>query len=203
MAEIKAEKSKHITRNIILIIIFLLLPGIRGYQNFQVYQYFLYVALPIAYLIYEMIKDPKKAQNDVTTRLGKILGQEITRSIALSWVLFTALSFFYRAGVFSRSTLLLILGVFMGIQFAGFTITRLLTGHDLMIRTATGWAILGAITNALLLIFVVVGVTLGLSDRLITYGVWPYVAAVVLVGLLSWGGYRASVRKHNNDQSLQ
>ena len=203
MAEIKAEKSKHITRNIILIIIFLLLPGIRGYQNFQVYQYILFVALPIAYLIYEMIKDPKKAQNDVTTRLGKILGQEITRSIALSWVLFTALSFFYRAGVFSRSTLLLILGVFMGIQFAGFTITRLLTGHDLMIRTATGWAILGAITNALLLIFVVVGVTLGLSDRLITYGVWPYVAAVVLVGLLSWGGYRASVRKHNNDQSLQ
>lgn len=199
MTEVKSEKSRHITRNVILIIVFLLLPGIRGYQNFQVYQYFLYVALPIAYLIYEMIKDPKKAQNDVTTRLGKILGQEIIRSIALSWVLF----FFYRAGVFSRSTLLLILGVFMGIRFAGFTITRLLTGRDLMIRTATGWAILAAITNALLLIFVVVGVTLGLSDRLFTYGVMPYVAAVILVGLLSWEGYRASVRKHNNDKSLQ
>jgi len=135
-------------------------------------------------------------------KLGKILIQEIIRSIALGWVMFLTLSLFYRGGVISRSTLLLILAISVGITFAGFTITRLLTGLDLMIHTAKGWSILAALTNAILLIFVVVGVTLGLSDRLFTYGVWPYVAAVVLVGLLSWGGYRASIRKNDKVENL-
>jgi len=203
MAEKKAEKSRHIIRNVIFIIVFLLIPGIRGYRNWHVEDYIIFLALPIGYLLYDMIKDPEKNNNDVNARLGKILGQEIIRSIALSWVLFTGLSFFYRAGIFSRSTLLLILGVFMGIQFAGFTIIRLLTGRDLMVRTAAGWSILAAITNALLLIFVVVGMTFGQTDLLIKYGVWPYVVAVVLVGLLSWAGYKASTRKHDHDQRSQ
>ena len=118
--------------------------------------------------------------------------------------MFFALSLFYHGGVISRSTLLLVFAVLMGIQFAGFMIIRLLTGRDfLMIRTAKCWAILAALLNALLLLFVVIGVTMGLSDRLFTYGVWPYVAALVLVGLLSWGGYRISAKKHDNDQNLQ
>lgn len=133
--------------------------------------------------------------------LGKIIIQEIIRSIALGWVIFMALSLLYRGGVFSRSTLLMVLGVFMGIQFAGFTITRLLTGRDLMIRTAKGWGILAAITITMLGIFVVVGFMLGQTNLLFKYGVWPYVAAVILVGLLSWAGYWASTRKHDNDQS--
>jgi len=61
MSEVKADKSKRIIRNVIFIIIFLLLPGIRGYQDWHVYEYIIFVALPIAYLIYDMIKDPKKA----------------------------------------------------------------------------------------------------------------------------------------------
>mgnify|MGYP001136139635 CR=1 FL=1 len=126
------------------------------------------------------------------------------RLFALGWVIFIAFSLFYQGGVISRSTLLLTLAIFVGITSAGFIITRLLTGRNfLMIRTAMGWAILAAITNGLLLLFVVIGTTLGLSDRLFTYGVWPYVAAVVLVGLLSWGGYRISARKHDNDQHLR
>jgi len=61
MPEIRAEKSKHIIRNVIFIIILLLLPGIRGYQSWRVDEYILFVALPISYLIYNMVKDPKKA----------------------------------------------------------------------------------------------------------------------------------------------
>jgi len=44
---------------------------------------------------------------------------------------------------------------------------------------------------------------LGLPDRLFTCGDLSCVAAVVLVGSLSWGGYRTSTRKHDNDQRPQ
>ncbi|MDY6847230.1 MAG: hypothetical protein SVP52_08855 [Chloroflexota bacterium] len=136
--------------------------------------------------------------------MEKIIPQEMIRLVALGWGIGFALSPFYRGGIISHSTLLLIHNIFVVITFAGFTITRVLTGRGfLMIRTAKGWAILAAITNALLLLFVVIGVTLGLSERLFTYGVWPYVAALVLVGLLSWGGYRISARKHDNVQPIQ
>ena len=60
MEEIMTKKSKHIIRNLILILIFLLLLGIRGYENWQVYEYLLYVALPIGYLSYDLIKARKR-----------------------------------------------------------------------------------------------------------------------------------------------
>lgn len=205
MMENMSVKSKRIIRNAIFIIIFLLLPGIRGYKNFQVHEYALFVALPIAYLIYDMIMEPteERDRKDMNKKLGKILIQEIIRSIAFGWVIFTFLGLLNRGGVFSRSTFLITFSVIMGIQFTGFTITRLITGRDLMIRTAKDWSIFAAITNALLLIFVVVGVMLGQTDLLFKYGVWPYVVSVVLVGLLSWAGYWASARKHDNDQNPQ
>jgi len=64
MNEVSSKKFRRIIRNVIFIIIFLLLPGIRGYQNFHVYEYILFVALPIAYLIYDMIKDPKPERSE-------------------------------------------------------------------------------------------------------------------------------------------
>ncbi len=107
-----------------------------------------------------------------------------------------ALALLYRGGVLSSTTLWLILVIFVAVTFAGFTITRLLTGRDLMIHSATGWSLLAAATNAILLIFVVVGASLGETESLFTYGIWPYVAAVGLVGLLSWLGYRMT-SKHS------
>lgn len=129
-------------------------------------------------------------------KFRKIIVQEVIRSVALGWIMLMALALLYRGGVLSSATLWLILVIFVVVTFAGFMITRLLTGRDLMIHSAKGWSLLAAATNAILLIFVVVGVSLGQAESLFTYGIWPYVAAVGLVGLLSWLGYRMT-SKHS------
>lgn len=127
-------------------------------------------------------------------KFGKILIQEVIRSVALGWIMLMALALLYRGGVLSSTTFWLVLAIFVVVTFAGFMITRLVTGRDLMIHSAKGWSLLAAATNAILLIFVVVGVSLGQTESLFTYGIWPYVAAVGLVGLLSWAGYRMTSR---------
>lgn len=46
--------------NAIAIVVFLLLPGIRGYKNLYWYEYLLFVFGPVAWLIYDMIREFKK-----------------------------------------------------------------------------------------------------------------------------------------------
>ena len=58
------EKKKSIKKNrwignVFLVIIFLLMPGIRGYQNLQLHEYILFVFLPIAYFIYDIVRGKK------------------------------------------------------------------------------------------------------------------------------------------------
>lgn len=60
MSTSKKKSKNHWIGNTIGIIVFLLLPGIRGYQNLQWYEYLLFVFGPVAYLIYDMVHKPKK-----------------------------------------------------------------------------------------------------------------------------------------------
>ena len=60
MCEEKPKKKNSWIGKVILIIVFLLLPGIRGYQNIQLHEYILFVFFPIAYLIYDIVKEAKK-----------------------------------------------------------------------------------------------------------------------------------------------
>jgi ABC-type Fe3+ transport system permease subunit len=92
--------------------------------------------------------------------------------------------------------------MFMGIAFVGFSLARLLTGRDFMIRTRKGWIILALLTNASLVVVFLIGKLMGLEDSLLPYGIWPYVAAFVLVGLLTWGSYRASRRHLDNGEDV-
>lgn len=62
MSEEKSKKKNSWIGKVILIIIFLLMPGIRGYQNWQIHEYILFVFFPIAYLIYDMVREAKKNQ---------------------------------------------------------------------------------------------------------------------------------------------
>lgn len=63
MSEEKPKKKNSWIWNVVLIIIFLLLPGIRGYQNLKLYEYILFVFLPIAYFIYDIFKGKKNDQS--------------------------------------------------------------------------------------------------------------------------------------------
>jgi hypothetical protein len=133
-------------------------------------------------------------------KLRKIVFQEAIRSIALGWIMFMIMSLLYHGGAISLQAAWQIPLVFTGMVFAGFTLARLLTGRDFVIRTAKGWFILAALLNASLLIVVILGVSLGLEDSLLKYGILPYIAAFVLVGLLTWGSYRASRRHSDNGE---
>ena len=62
MSEEKSKKKNSWIGKVILIIIFLLMPGIRGYQNLQIHEYILFVFFPIAYLIYDIVREAKKNQ---------------------------------------------------------------------------------------------------------------------------------------------
>ena len=61
MKEQKTKRNFHIIIDIILIAIFILMPGIRGYNNYAWYEYLLFVFLPVAYLIYDIIQETKKS----------------------------------------------------------------------------------------------------------------------------------------------
>ena len=61
MDEKKAPKKAYRwIGHILLIIIFMLLPGIRGYKNLEIHEYILFVFLPIIYFIYDLVKENKK-----------------------------------------------------------------------------------------------------------------------------------------------
>jgi hypothetical protein len=60
MEEQKKKRNFHIIRNIILIVLFIIMPGIRGYNNYAWYEYLLFVFLPVAYLIYDIRQETKK-----------------------------------------------------------------------------------------------------------------------------------------------
>jgi hypothetical protein len=61
MDEKKAPKKAYRwIGHILLIIIFMLLPGIRGYKNLEIHEYILFVFLPIVYFIYDLVKENKK-----------------------------------------------------------------------------------------------------------------------------------------------
>ena len=60
MDEKKSTKKNRWIWNVVLIIIFLLMPGIRGYQNWKPYAYVLFVFIPVAYLIYDIVRETKK-----------------------------------------------------------------------------------------------------------------------------------------------
>jgi hypothetical protein len=59
MEEQKNKRNFHIIRDIILIVLFIIMPGIRGYNNYSWYEYLLFVFLPVAYLIYDIIQETK------------------------------------------------------------------------------------------------------------------------------------------------
>ena len=61
MKEQKTKQNFHIIIDIILIALFILMPGIRGYNNYAWYEYLLFVFLPVAYLIYDIIQETKKS----------------------------------------------------------------------------------------------------------------------------------------------
>jgi hypothetical protein len=61
MKEQKNKRNFHILIDVILIVLFLLMPGIRGYNNYAWYEYSLFVFLPVAYLIYDIIQETKKS----------------------------------------------------------------------------------------------------------------------------------------------
>jgi hypothetical protein len=61
MKEQKTKRNFHIIIDIILIALFILMPGIRGYNNYAWYEYLLFVFLPVAYLIYDIIQETKKS----------------------------------------------------------------------------------------------------------------------------------------------
>ncbi len=135
-------------------------------------------------------------------KLRKILFQEAIRSIALGWILFMSMSFLYRGGTVSLQLAWQIPLAFMGIAFVCFSLSRFLTGRDFMIHSAKGWLILEVLINVSLMMVVILGVSLGLEDSLLPYGIWPYAGAFVLVGLLTWGSYRTSRRYLDNGEDV-
>ena len=63
MDEVKSVKNNCWVWNVILIIIFLLMPGIRGYENWQIHEYVLFVGIPVIYLIYDIFKRKRMSSN--------------------------------------------------------------------------------------------------------------------------------------------
>ena len=65
--KISWEQIKFIALKAFCVLVFLLLPGIRGYENWQVYEYVLYVAIPIIVIIFFWKKDSNKnSERDIT-----------------------------------------------------------------------------------------------------------------------------------------
>jgi len=61
------EKLKFIALKAFCVLIFLLMPGIRGYKNLQVWEYVLFVAFPIVWIIFFWKKDSgKKFEDEIT-----------------------------------------------------------------------------------------------------------------------------------------
>ena len=128
-------------------------------------------------------------------KIRKILVEEFIRAFALGFVLFGALSLFYRSGILSLKATYLILGALMAIIFVSFTIVRVRTGHLLMVRGALGYSIVAAAMYAFALTFVSVGVVLGQAEILLPNGFRSVAAWVILPGLCAWLGYKYS-EKH-------
>jgi len=59
MKEQKNKRNFHIIIDVILIVLFLLMPGIRGYNNYAWYEYLLFVFLPVAWLINDIMQEIK------------------------------------------------------------------------------------------------------------------------------------------------
>ena len=59
MKERKNKSSFHIIGDIIFIVLLILLPGIRGYYDWVWYEY-LFLALMVAWLIYDIIQRTQK-----------------------------------------------------------------------------------------------------------------------------------------------
>ncbi len=54
------EHIKFIALKVLCIVILLLLPGIRGYDNLQIYEYLIFVVVPIIGIIFFWKKDSNK-----------------------------------------------------------------------------------------------------------------------------------------------
>jgi len=64
--KISWEQIKFIALKALCVLIFLLLPGIRGYKNWQVWEYVLFVAIPIVWIIFFWKKDfSKNSDNEI------------------------------------------------------------------------------------------------------------------------------------------
>jgi hypothetical protein len=56
----KNKRHFYIIGDIIFIIILILLPGIRGYNEYTWYEYTFFVFIPVALLIFDIIKRTKR-----------------------------------------------------------------------------------------------------------------------------------------------
>ena len=61
------EKAKFIVLKVFLVLLFLLLPGIRGYSNWQVHEFLIAVVVPIVWIIFFWKKDfNKNEEHEIT-----------------------------------------------------------------------------------------------------------------------------------------
>ena len=59
----KQQQNKpvsHIIIDIIIIVILILMPGIRGYDNYAWYEYLVFVFIPVVWFINDIIQQTKK-----------------------------------------------------------------------------------------------------------------------------------------------
>jgi len=60
MKEQKFKRNFHIIGDIVFIILLILTPGIRGYNEYVWYEYLLFVIIPVAGVIIDIIQRTKK-----------------------------------------------------------------------------------------------------------------------------------------------
>ncbi len=132
-------------------------------------------------------------------RTRDVIVQEVIRALALGFVFLMFVAIPYRAGVLDLSTSYVLVGGLTLGCFLVFTFIRLRTGRPLMIQTPTGWAIVAAVTLALLLVALLLGMILEVEAALFPQGLWPWLTGLMLIVLVVGWGYWRSQKGNNRE----
>jgi hypothetical protein len=124
--------------------------------------------------------------------LRQVLLQETIRAIALGYVVLVFLGLGRHSLGLSGNQVMALSGLATLAIFLSFTVVRLRTGRELMARTRSEWIIVGMVAAAVVVVSIGVAATVGQLPRVLTFGPWSMVAAVLLLVLFTWLGYRST-----------
>jgi hypothetical protein len=124
--------------------------------------------------------------------LRQVLLQETIRAIALGYVGLVFLGLGRHSLGLSGNQVMALSGLATLAIFLSFTAVRLRTGRELMARTRREWAIVGMVAAIVVVVSIGVAATVGQLPRVHRFGPLSIVAAVLVIILFTWLGYRST-----------